>query len=200
MLSLGMRNFSYALYDDLPLVETILDRYCDWSAVVAQRVCQLGFDVYVSTDDMAHKHGPLFSPRVFEDIVLPRYEKVAASISLPWVVHTDGNVLSFVDGFIGVGVAGLHPIEKGAMDIRRVKREYGHRLCLLGNVDLNLLALGKPDDVHQEVRDLIADVGPGGGYIVTSGNSLTSYLDPANVIALSEAVLQYGPYPLSDGR
>jgi uroporphyrinogen decarboxylase len=197
MLSLGMRTFSYALYDNPGFVETVLDTYCDWTAAVAEHVCQLGFDVFVSTDDMAHKQGPLFSPAVFRDLVLPRYERVAEKITLPWVVHTDGNVLPFVDYLVGVGVAGLHPIEKGAMDIRWMKREYGDRLCLLGNVDLNILGLGTPDDVDREVRGLIRDVAPGGGYIVTSGNSLASYLDPPNVVALSDAVLKYGKYPIN---
>lgn len=196
MLSLGMRTFSYALYDDLAFVAEVLDAYCDWSAIVARRVSDLGFDVYISTDDMAHKQGPLFSPRVFQELVLPRYRRVAASISLPWVVHTDGNVLPFVEDFVGLGVAGLHPIEKGAMDIRQVKDRFLSRLCLLGNVDLNILALGTIDEVEREVRDLIRDCAPGGGYIVASGNSLTSYLEPANVVALSEAVLRYGSYPL----
>ena len=70
---------------------------------------------------------------------------------------------------------------------------------MLGNVDLNILALGTPGDVDEEVRGLIRDVAPGGGYIVTSGNSLASYLDPANVIALSDAVLTYGRYPIEVG-
>jgi hypothetical protein len=40
-------------------------------------------------------------------------------------------------------------------------------------------------------------VGPGGGYIVTSGNSLAAYLLPENVRALSRAVQTYGRYPLT---
>jgi len=39
-------------------------------------------------------------------------------------------------------------------------------------------------------------VGPGGGYIVTSGNSLAGYLQPENVLALAESVQKYGHYPL----
>lgn len=197
MLSMGLGGFGLALYDNPTLVETVLDIYCDWTAVVAERACQLGFDVFASTDDMAHKSAPFFSPSVFRDLVMPRYERVAEKIKLPWVVHTDGNVLPFVEYFIRLGVTGLHPIEKGAMDIRAMKRDYGDRLCLLGNVDLNILGLGTPEDVDAEVRELIRDVGPGGGYIVTSGNSLASYVRPENAIALSEAVTKYGRYPLT---
>jgi hypothetical protein len=39
-------------------------------------------------------------------------------------------------------------------------------------------------------------ISPGGGYIVTSGNSLAGYLVPENVLALSRAVQKYGQYPL----
>jgi uroporphyrinogen-III decarboxylase len=197
MLSLGLENFSLALYDNLPFIETVLDRYCDWIAVVAERACRLGFDAFASTDDMAFNTAPFFSLSVFRELVLPRYRNVAKRITLPWIIHSDGNILPFVDDLLSVGIAGLHPNEKGAMDIRAMKREYGDRLCLLGNVDLNLLGMGSPEAVDREVRELIRDVGPGGGYIVTSGNSLAAYLQPENVLTLSRAVQKYGQYPLN---
>jgi uroporphyrinogen-III decarboxylase len=157
----------------------------------------MGFDVFASTDDMAFNTDPFFSPAVFRDLVLPRYRRVAEKITLPWFIHSDGNILPFVDDLLSVGVIGLHPNEKGAVDIREVKRAYGDRACVLGNVDLNLLGMGAPDAVDREVHDLIRDVGPGGGYIVTSGNSLAGYLLPENVLALSRAVQKYGRYPIS---
>ncbi len=196
MLGLGLENFCLALHDNRPFIEAVLDRYCDWTTVVAEHVCQLGFDVFVSTDDMAFKTAPFFSPAVFRELVLPRYRRAAEKITIPWIIHSDGNVMPFLDDLVSLGIAGLHPFEKGAMDIRAVKRQYGDRLCLLGNVDLNILGLGTVEDVEKEVRELIRDVGPGGGYIVTSGNSLAGYLQPENVLALSRAVKQYGRYPL----
>jgi uroporphyrinogen decarboxylase len=196
MMSMGMENFCVALYENRPLVEEVLDRYCNWTARVAERVCQLGFDVFVSTDDMAFKTSTFFSVSVFRDLVLPRYRRVREWITLPWVIHSDGNILSFVDDLLSLGIAGLHPNEKGAVDIRAMKQRYGKRLCLLGNVDLNILGMGTPADVDREVLELIRDVGPGGGYIATSGNSLAGYLLPENVMALSAAVQKYGCYPL----
>ncbi len=197
MLSLGTENFCLALYDNRAFVEAVLDRYVDWIAVVAERVCRMGFDVFASTDDMAFNTAPFFSPAVFRDLVLPRYRRVAEKIALPWIIHSDGNILPFVDDLVGAGVIGLHPNEKGAVDIREVKRTYGSRVCVLGNVDLNLLGMGDPARVDEEVRGLIRDLGPGGGYIVTSGNSLAGYLIPDNVMALSRAVRKYGRYPIS---
>jgi uroporphyrinogen decarboxylase len=195
-LSMGIERFCIALYDDRSFVEEVLDTYCDWAAVVAERACQLGFDVFVSTDDMAFKTGPFFSPDVFRELVLPRFRRVATNITLPWVVHSDGNIVPFLDDLVDLGISGIHPIEEGAMDIRAMKRDYGGKLCLLGNVDLNILGSGSRTEVLRTVESLIHDVGPGGGYIVTSGNSLAGYLRPENALAMSEAVRQYGRYPL----
>ena len=197
IISMGLECFSIALHENRSLVERVLDRYTDWTVAVAERVSTLGFDVYVSTDDMAFKTAPFFSPQVFRELVLPRYRRVAQVLTLPWIVHSDGNLLPFVDDLLTLGIAGLHPNEKGAMDICAMKRDYGDRLCLLGNVDLDLLGRGTPDEVDAEVRGLIRDIAPGGGYIVTSGNSLASYLKPENCRAMSQAVRNYGQYPIS---
>jgi uroporphyrinogen decarboxylase len=64
-------------------------------------------------------------------------------------------------------------------------------------VDLNLLGAGTPETVDKEVRELIRDVAPGGGYIVTSGNSLAGYCLPENVRAMAHAVRKYGKYPIA---
>jgi uroporphyrinogen decarboxylase len=196
-LSMGFENFSLALHDDRELVESVLDRYFDWAAAVAERVSQMGFDVFVSTDDMAFNTAPFFSPQMFHDIFLPRYKRIAKMITIPWIMHTDGNILPFLQDILSIGIAGLHPIEKGAMDIRQVKKEYGNKICLLGNVDLNILGMGTIGDVEAEVKYLIRNIAPGGGYMVSSGNSLADYLIPENVKAMARAVQEYGRYPIN---
>lgn len=196
MLSMGYEGFSTALYDDRALVEGILDRYVDWSCQIADRACRIGYDVYVTTDDMAFNTAPFFSPQVFRELVMPRYQRLCEHVTLPWVIHSDGNLRPFLDDLLTLGIAGIHPNEKGAMDIQDTKRDYGDRFCVLGNVDLNILGMGTPEDVEEEVRILIRDVGPGGGYIVTSGNSLAGYVKPENALAMGRAVHTYGEYPI----
>jgi hypothetical protein len=197
MLSLGLENFSLALYDNRKFVEAVMDLYFDWARVLAEQICRMGFDAIVTTDDLAFKTQPFFSPEIFRELVVPRYQRVVEKITIPWFIHSDGNIEPFLEDFLGLGICGVHPNEKGAMDIRRIKKEYGRRVCLLGNVDLNLLGAGTPEEVDEEVRGLIRDVAPGGGYIVTSGNSLAGYLKPENALALSRAVRRYGGYPIA---
>jgi len=196
MLSLGIERFCLLLYDDRAFVEKLLDIYFDWTALMAERACQLGFDIFWTTDDFAFKTGLMFSPRMFRELLAPRYKRVLDKVTIPWVLHSDGNIAQSLDILLELGVRAVHPVEKGAMDIRALKRDYGDRICVMGNVDLVLLGRGSPEEVDQEVRELIRDLGPGGGYVITSGNSLASYLKPECVLAMAEAVRKYGAYPI----
>ncbi len=100
MLGMGTEAFSVALYENRPLIETILDRYVDWTCALADHAAALGFDVFVTTDDMAFKSTTFFSPKVFRELVLPRYHRLARHVTLPWVLHSDGNMLPFLDDLV----------------------------------------------------------------------------------------------------
>ena len=196
VLSLGYERFCYLLFDNPSLIEKVMDMYFSWEEVVVERLCEMGVDVIWTTDDLAWKAGPMFSPEVFRAMVMPRMRRVAEKITVPWVHHSDGNLMPILGDLLSLGITGLHPIEPGPMDLARMKREYGHRVCLLGNINLNTLGLGTPEQVEEEVRTRIREAGPGGGYIVTSANSIASYCRAENVLAMARAVRKYGTYPL----
>ena len=80
------------------------------------------------------------------------------------------------------------------MDIRAFKREHGHRVCVVGNVDVNTLAMGTPEATYEEVRGLMQDLAPGYGYIISSGNSIPDYVLPENVLAFGRGVRDFGAY------
>jgi uroporphyrinogen decarboxylase len=56
--------------------------------------------------------------------------------------------------------------------------------------------MGTPEQVEEEVKTRIKEVAPGGGYIVSSGNSIAAYCNPDNVRAMTEAIQKYGKYPI----
>ena len=197
MLSMGIDHFCISLYDDVKLIKQLLDIYFGWMEILTERICQLEFDVFCMADDFAFNTGMMFSPDTFKELLFPYYRRLAEKITIPWVFHSDGNIQEGIDLLREVGIAGIHPIEKGAMDIRRVKQEYGGKLCIFGNVDLVLLGSGSPVEVEKEVYELIRDIAPGGGYIMTSGNSLADYLIPENVLSIARTIEKHGNYPIN---
>ena len=198
-LSMGMDTFFMAVLDNRPLVEKMLDLYFDWTCKIAERASQMGFDFFFTTDDFAFKTGLFFSPALFQELLVPRYRRLKNKLTIPWALHSDGNIEPVLNTLLDLGVVATHPNEIGAVDIRAIKKKYGHRLCVMGNVDLVTLGNGTPEQTDGEVRNLIRDLAPGGGYIVSSGNSLASYLKLDCVTAMIQAIQRYGRYPIELG-
>lgn len=196
-LSMGIDTFSLALHDDLDFVTTLLDMFSEWSAEVARHLSDVGFDAVVVCDDLASKSGPMFSPQIVREVFLPRMRKVASNIKLPWIYHSDGNIAPLLDDLLGLGMNAIANIEPGAMDIEQLKKDYGRKLCLMGNIDLHYtLTMGTPEETEAETKERIEKIGRGGGYILASANSLTRYCKPENVLAINRALLKYGNYPV----
>ena len=193
--SMGLESFSYNLADETGVVERLLDLYTQWSAKVIEHINTLGFDFIWCFDDIAYKSGPMFSPEVFRKVLLPRMKTAADACRLPWIYHSDGNLMPVIDDLLELGMNGLHPIEPGAMDIELVKNIYGKRVCIIGNIDLHYtLTLGSVEEVETEVRERIAKIGQNGGYIISSANSITSYCKVENVRAMIDAIKKYRDY------
>jgi uroporphyrinogen decarboxylase len=197
VLGMGFENFAYALHDDPRLVESLFDLYAGWYAKAMKHLCQMDFDFIWSGEDIAYKSGPYVSPEMFRRVFMPHYRHVADQITKPWIFHSDGNLMPILDDLLSLGLSGLHPIEPGPMDLAHLKRHYGESLCLCGNISVDTLSQGRPEDIERLVKDAIAIAGPGGGYIAGSSNSITSYCAPENVRAMQKAILTYGRYPLS---
>ncbi|NLS75715.1 MAG: hypothetical protein GXY76_00505 [Chloroflexi bacterium] len=197
-MSMGLDGLSYALADDPGLVDTVLGRYADWTIAVIRHLRDAGVDVIWNHDDIAYKTGPMVSPRLHRELFMPHLRRVADAIKgegFPWIYHSDGNLMSLLDDLLSLGIDGLHPLEPGAMDIEEAKRRYGRRICLVGNIDLHYtLTRGTPDEVEDEVRRRIEVIGRGGGYMISSANSITSYCPVENIRAMVEAIRRYAPY------
>lgn len=196
LMSMGLEGFSFALKDDPWLVHEVLNRYVAWQLVVTERLQRMGFDFLWSFDDVAFKSGPFCSRAAFREFWMPAFRRSAEAITLPWIFHSDGNIMPVLDDLLTLGMAGIHPIEPGPMDLGEVKARYGRRVCIIGNVSVDTLSAGTPDEVRQLVRQRIAVGGPGGGYMISSANSIPPYARPENVRAMAEAIQEFGAYPI----
>jgi len=191
LVSMGVDGFSYALTDDREFVKEVFLRYAEWSAKVHKNLCVMGFDFIWSGGDIAFGSAPFFSPEVFREVILPAMRIGASTISLPWVYHSDGNLSPILKELLSLGMNALHPFEPGAMDIRAVKKRYGNKLCVIGNVSVDLLARGTPEEIELETAGLIRDLHPCGGYIVSSSNTITDFVEPCNFRAMSNCVKSF---------
>ena len=105
---------------------------------------------------------------------------------MPVFMHTDGNINTVMERIVDCGFDGLQSLQPSAgMDIAQIKKEYGTRLCLMGNVDLDrLLPFGTPEEVSRQVAWLCETINQDGGYILSTCNILTNIIPVENVYAM----------------
>lgn len=190
--SMGIEAFSYNILDYPDAVKEAISKYTGWVSRLCKNLIEIGFDFLWSFDDMAFKTTLMFSLDVWDEFFFPYLKKAADSITIPWVFHSDGNLMPILDRLLKLGMSGLHPLEPGTMDLDVLKRDYGKKVCLIGNIDIDyVLSQGTEEEVEQQVKERIAQMGPGGGFIISDSNSIPGYCKPENIIAMSNAVKKY---------
>ena len=199
---MGAETFFEALQFNEPLIAAMFEKIGAIQYEVMQRVVEHPCVGAVhNPDDIAHNTGMLVDPKYLRKYLFPWYKKigrVCRDRGIGFMFHSDGDCTEVMDDLVEAGFQGFNPIQPNCMDIDEVKRKWGHKLCLIGNINLDsTLTLGSPQDVRAEVYERIRTVGPGGGYMVASSNSLADYVPLANMKAMIEATFEYGTYPLN---
>jgi len=192
--------------ETMALEPELAERYLEATTTAVLQLidvqAQAGVDGFIGGTDFAHTATTLVSPAMFRRFIFPQLRRVTARCrehGLPFFKHTDGNIRAIEEEFLlGCGFAGYHAIEPSAgMDIIRLKGKYGDRITLLGNIDCGeLLTNGSEKEISAAVKNCIDHVAPGGGYVLSSSNSIHSGIPAKNFLAMLRAAREYGIYPI----
>ncbi|MHB1036254.1 MAG: uroporphyrinogen decarboxylase family protein [Pirellulales bacterium] len=187
----GEMNFLMDMIDHPKLVHELIDIALSYDMRVTERMIQAGVEVVVLGDDYADKNSPFMSPRHFKEFILPGLKRAVdnAHRAGAYVIkHSDGNLMPILDMIVETGIDGLNPLEPVAgMDIGLLKHKYGDRIALVGNIDCGyLLSMAPVEEVRRVTRETIRTAAPGGGFILSSSNSIHSSVRPENLMAMVE--------------
>jgi uroporphyrinogen decarboxylase len=100
---------------------------------------------------------------------------------------------------IDSGINCLDPIDPiGGLDIGQIKQKYGDCVALKGNVNCaQTLTFATEKEVVEETKEVIRKAAPGGGFILSSSNSIHSAVKPGNYLAMWNTLRMYGQYPIN---
>ena len=192
----GLENLLASFVLNPGFAEELIRAVKEYNLELHRQVIRAGADFIVLGDDYAHKTGTLMSPEHFRRFILPGFAEIVRNIKdagALCVKHTDGNVWAILESLVATGLDGVGPLEPGAgMDLSEVKHRFGGRVCVIGNVDVDLLCRGSEEEVRRTTRSLLERVSPGGGHILSSGNSITSAVKPANFLAMVQTARDFG--------
>ncbi len=174
---MGIEAMFECMATDRDEMKRLFQRAGEWSAEVARRIIGLGVDVVEISDDWGSTRALMFSPRDWRDLIYPA-EKIIVStarkLDTPVSLHSDGYIYDILPGIVEMGINILHPLQTSAgMDQRKVKKEFGDRLCLYGGLDVtHTLPRGTDEEIRAEVLEKMETLKPNGGYIFCTSHSV----------------------------
>jgi uroporphyrinogen decarboxylase len=205
----AVRGLEQALMD-LVANETfmlaLLDRIYEISAAITQRFLEITgpyLTVVRTADDLATQTSLLMSPATYRKMIKPYHKRFNALIKqytdATIFFHCCGNITPLMDDLIDAGFEALHPVQPSANnDPDGLKAKYGERVTFWGGIDTQqVLPRGTRKEVREEVQLRIRQFGPGGGYIAGAAHNIQPDVPPQNILAMSEAVREFGAYPIS---
>ncbi len=158
-------------------------------------------------DDLGGQDNCLISPLTYRQTIKPYHQEIFSFIKknspARAFLHTCGSVYKLLPELIDAGVDILNPVQVSAkgMDTARLKAEFGDRLVFWGAIDTqHVLPHGSVEEVQIEVQRRIADLAPGGGYVVAPVHNVQADVPAENVIAMYQTARRAGRYPLPQGN
>ena len=137
-----------------------------------------------------------FSPKQYNEFYWPTLKQVALQL-----IDLGLTPLIFYEGYHDAHLETILELPRGKTisrfektDLRKAKEIIGDHSCIVGGPPSSLLIGGTPAKVEEYVKDLLEDVKPGGGFMLSPAVSIPSAARPGNVKALVEAVKRYGAY------
>ncbi len=140
------------------------------AAVVEKALGEIEIDAAVFSEPIGGNHGPLISPRMYQELVLPGYDPLLEVLGRRQVKNvvfkTFANARLLLPSILKRGFNCLWACEVNveSMDYRSLRREYGRDLRLIGGIDLDSLRRGQ-DAIRQEIFDKVPALLAEGGYI-----------------------------------
>jgi len=166
---LGPERVLYAFHDQPAMIHDMMEFNTEFLLDLWPRLLdEAPVTTVMIWEDMCYRNGPLISPAMFREFMLPRYKRLTGFLRSRGVdriyVDCDGNIEELIPLWLEAGIEGMFPMEVAAgMDVNKTRREYGRDLFMIGGIDKRVLARDR-DAIDRELERTLP-LAEAGGYI-----------------------------------
>ncbi len=198
----GLDKFMMDMLSNKDFAHTLMDKVMEFPLVVGKKLIELGVDMLWTGDDVGMQTGMMISLALWREYFKPRYAKLYSEFKklnprIKIAYHSCGNCEAVLDEMHEIGLNVINPIQPGAMDPVHIKKRYGKKLALWGTLDeQNILPFGTLDEVKAEVKRLMKNCAPGGGFVLAPAHNIQADTSVENILAFYKAAKEYGQYPI----
>lgn len=188
----GMEDLLAAMVLDKRFAHRLLDRVLEFNLRIIERACSYPIDAMYFGDDWGQQHGLIMGYKLWCEFIRPRVAQMYALAHRYGkfvVIHSCGKVDELFPDLIEAGVNVFNPFQPEVIDVFEAKRRYGRDLTFHGGISTQrTLPYGTPQQVRDEVRRLIDEVGKDGGLIAAPAHAIPGDARPENIAAMIETL------------
>ncbi|MDE3056510.1 MAG: hypothetical protein KGJ59_00950 [Bacteroidota bacterium] len=174
--------------------------YCDFVENAAHRIVKEKPDEILIAGSSSSLS--LSSPKIYKEFDLPVIQLIGSLCKEEGIIchqHTCGRSRQIVEiNYHETDVNVMEPLERppgGDVDLAEVKKKFGDKFCLKGNVNtFETMLNGSVKDVEREAKACIDAAAAGGGFILSTGDQCGRDTPDENLFALIEVAKTYGAY------
>ena len=153
-------------------------------------------DIILFGDDLGMQRGPQISPRMYREFFKPRharlFQRAKELAKVKVMLHSCGSLRALLPDLIEAGVDTVNPVQISCagMAAGELKKDFGQRITFWGGgCDTHrVLSFGSPEEVRRHVREQVALLNPGGGFVFQQVHNILANVPPQNIIAMFDAV------------
>ena len=138
---MGFQALAYLSYDDPSLLAEMVAHITELKLKYMPPLLEkIEFDFASGWEDICFNSGPLLSPKVFQEIIIPHMVPVMKMLCQHGVdiifTDCDGNIQKLIPLWLDVGLNCMFPYEVNAgNDVVQARKEFGRDLLIMGGFD-----------------------------------------------------------------
>lgn len=188
----GMENLLVDMIENPLFVHQLFDSILEFNLKIIKNVSKYKIDGIRFGDDWGQQRGLIMGIRFWREFIKPRLKIMYQEVhkrNLPVFIHSCGDIKELLPELIEIGVDVFNPFQPEVMNIYEIKKIYGEKLTFFGGISVQkLLPFGTPEQVKNEVKKILKEIGEGGGYIASPSHSIPKDVPVKNIIALIETL------------
>jgi len=160
--------------------ETIRDRmelYGEFCSRMLEKTMQdVNPEFIYLSEPISNNDGPLISPAMFEEFMIPVYERIAATARGLGcdniLLSTYGDTSLLFPILIDAGISMLwisEATEVPELDYRQIRSKFGPELGLIGGIPLSILRSESPDVIRNTLEEIVPPLLQSGRYVPLAG-------------------------------
>jgi uroporphyrinogen decarboxylase len=192
----GIANLMIDMLEAPEFVDELLDAITDFHCAVLEKVLPYDIDCVKFGDDWGQQNGLIFGGPLWRRFIKPRLARMYGMVKRAGkavLIHSCGRVQELFPELIELGLDIFNPFQPEVMDPYAIKKQFGAKLSFLGGMSVQrLLPLGTPQQVCDETRRLMDEVGRDGGFIIGPSHDMPGDIPLENMVAFIETVRNGG--------